>query len=178
MLDLIGPRLFEDCRICRAPAIHREHVPPESLCGKTLTRRCDPCNVRLGVWSNRLSPNGFQVELPSAWFRSAGFHGARAAGHVLIRTTTDGRPVRFLDGRQHSDVDAMLGAWRPCCARRPPARCQPLLAGAPQALVPVILSQAHGPPTGYIADLIRRDLIAARTHLPGRRSTPASWLQG
>ena len=113
MLDLIGPRLFEDCRICRAPAIHRGHVPPESLCGKTLTRRCDPCNVRLGVWSNRLSPNGFQVELPSAWFRSAGFHGARAAGHVLIRTTTDGRPVRFLDARQHSDVDAMLGAGGP-----------------------------------------------------------------
>jgi hypothetical protein len=173
VLDPIGPRFFDDCPICGAPATHREHVPPESLGGKTLTRTCEPCNVRLGSLVEPALSQWFHVELPSARFRSAGFHGARSAGHVLIRSTTDGRAVPFLDGRHHSDVDAMLAA-------NGPVLLEGLLPDANLCWLALLKHSylsfclKYGPPTGYIADLIRRDLIAART--PTRDAVHASVL--
>ena len=126
-----------------------------------MTRTCEPCNVRLGSLVEPALSQWFHVELPSARFRSAGFHGTRSAGHVLIRTTTDGRPVPFLDGRHHSDVDAMLAAGGPVVL-------EGLLPDANLCWLALLKHSylsfclKYGPPTGYIADLIRRDLIAAR----------------
>ncbi len=44
----VPARFFESCPICGDPATDDEHVPPESVGGKVMTRTCRPCNNRLG----------------------------------------------------------------------------------------------------------------------------------
>jgi hypothetical protein len=89
----IQPKFFPDCPICGAQATTLEHIPPQSLGGKKMTRTCEPCNSRLGGYVEPDLMNWFHVALPSARFRSASFPGTRSAGQVLLRSTPTGQLI-------------------------------------------------------------------------------------
>src|SRR5690348_5394269 len=50
ILQEIHAHIFDFCPICLSPEPRsREHVPPESLGGRVLTRLCEKCNNGLGA---------------------------------------------------------------------------------------------------------------------------------
>src|SRR6266487_3704358 len=84
-IEAIQERRFESCPICGAPATDDEHVPPESIGGKIMTRTCGPCNHRLGSHVEADLADWHDNALTLPRFGSAGVRGDRSSGRILWR---------------------------------------------------------------------------------------------
>ncbi|MFY1659422.1 HNH endonuclease [Micromonospora sp. WMMD1274] len=173
LIEPIRPRVFESCPICGDPATSKEHIPPDRIGGKVMTRTCLPCNNRLGsnVETDLLDWVEGALSRPS--LRSAAVQGPRREKRVLVRNTPEGEFVLVIDGRAHPDLKAMLESgevdldavlpnWGRCC-----------LALLKHAYLAACLT--HGVLEGDVADEVRRDLIAARD-AENKQSVPTSQL--
>ena len=172
LTEEIAARVFDRCPICGDPATTGEHVPPEVLGGRVMTRTCGPCNHGFSSLETVLG-DWLDDAIRGPQFQSAGTPGARRCGLIQVRRTAAGEPLLILDGACDPALDDILqrGAAGLLFAR--PDRRLYSLALLKHAYLAACMK--FGVPEGKAADQVRRDLIAAR-NASGLQNVPASKL--
>jgi hypothetical protein len=173
VIEEIQPRIFGSCPICDAPATDDEHVPPESLGGRKMTRTCKPCNNDLGSRVEADLTDWFENALTLPRFSSDDVQGARRSGRILWRTTPEGEFVLLVDGKIDPAILDMLRTGQVDLAGLMPDRNRYRLALLKHSYL--VACMRFGTLVGDVADEIRRDLIAARD-APSREEVPVSRL--
>jgi hypothetical protein len=161
LLEVLQPRFFDRCPICRvAAATEREDLPPRRIGGTVMTRTCKPCNNKLGSLVEADLVDWFEDAITLPYLRADGVRGRRSAGRLLWRTTSDGQFALVIDGEFHPDLPAMLASGEVDLEACRPARNRYSIALMKSAYLALCLK--YGVPEGDAADQIRRDLLAAR----------------
>jgi HNH endonuclease len=160
VLDEIKARFFDACPICGDPATTDEHIPPQSLGGKIMTRTCGPCNNDLGSRVEADLTDWHDDALMGARWRSAGIRGYRGSGRIVHRVGPAGEWILVIDGGHDPAVIDMLNSGHVEMEVRMPDRNRYRLALLKHAYLAACLK--FGVPDGEAADQVRRDLIGAR----------------
>jgi len=163
---------LDRCPICltQEPG-SAEHVPPAALGGRPLTRTCDRCNNDLGRVEAELT-DWRDDALRHTTATSDTIMGARKLPRLLHRQTADGKFALVIDGAMHPDAEPLLKGPDFALNFRPPSPRLYKLAALKNAYLAACLDMRAIPQTPC-ADLIRRDLLAARD-APSRSEVPAS----
>jgi hypothetical protein len=163
---------FDRCPICLSPEpTSAEHLPPGALGGRSMTRTCTRCNNDLGRVEAELTDwrdNAFRHTTATA----DGIVGARKLPRLLHRRTADGKFALIIDGPMHPDAEPMLKGPEFALQFVPPNPRLYKLAALKHAYLAACLDLRAIPQT-LCADVIRRDLLAARD-APSRREIPPS----
>jgi hypothetical protein len=163
---------FDRCPICFSPEpTSAEHLPPAGLGGRSMTRTCTRCNNDLGRIEAELidwRDNAFRQTTAT----SDAIVGARKLPRLLHRRTADGEFALIIDGPMHPDAEPMLKGPEFALQFVPPNPRLYKLAALKHAFLAACLDLRAIPQTPC-ADLIRRDLLAARD-APSRKEIPAS----
>lgn len=169
---------FDVCPICGDTELtSHEHVPPEKLGGQVQTLCCDRCNNRLGShleaalldWRDD-AVRGSTASAPDV------MPGKRKIARLLVRRASTGEPVYVLDQNMDPAVRLMLqhGGFEWTWTRPDPNRVR--LGALKSAYLAACLNLREIPMTAT-ADVIRRDLVAARD-APSGRAIPTSAVAG
>jgi hypothetical protein len=163
---------FDRCPICLSPEpTSAEHLPPAALGGRSMTRTCTRCNNDLGRVEAELTDwrdNAFRHTTATA----DGIVGARKLPRLLHRQTADGKFALIIDGPMHPDAEPMLKGPEFALQFVPPNPRLYKLAALKHAYLAACLDLRAIPQT-LCADVIRRELLAARD-APSRREIPPS----
>jgi hypothetical protein len=167
----IPSRVFDKCPICGSAADSDEHVPPQSMGGRVVTRTCGLCNHRLGSNVEKDVKEWFDVAITLPRFSSSTVRGARGAGRLLLRRTAACENLLLVDGHVDPDIIGMLRSGDLAVAGLLPDENRWRLALLKCAYLGYCM--VDGVPTGRIADRVRAQLIAARD-ADGPSSVPFS----
>lgn len=173
-IEVIQPHIFKDCPICGAPATSREHVPPESIGGKVMTRTCEPCNHRLASQVEADLADWMDSAIRVPRFRSAAVAGSRKVSRIVIRTAPGGEVILLPQGRVDQGIIDMLRSGALSLAGVLPEPRRYRLALLKHAYLAACL-KFPSLVDNEIAAQVRHDLIAARD-ADGRDNVPASAL--
>jgi hypothetical protein len=158
-LARLAPRFFDACPICASPATEDEHVPPQSMGGKVMTRTCAPCNNGLGsnVEADLADWHDDALTLPA--FSGDAVRGTRHSSRLLCRTTPKGEPVLIVDRGFDPAVRDLLLSGKVDLTACVPDENRVRIALLKHAFLAACLRIGLLGPEG---DIVRRDLIAAR----------------
>jgi len=173
VVEEINGCVFDSCPICGAPATDDEHVPPESIGGKIMTRTCGPCNRRIGSHLEADLGDWYDNALTLPRFGSSGVQGDRKSDRILWRTTPAGEFVLLMNSRHDPAIIDMLKSGQVNLAGLLPDRNRYHLALLKHAYLAACMK--FGVLQGDAADHVRRDLIAARD-AANRKTVPESTL--
>lgn len=153
---------FGECPVCLEPnPSSREHVPPHSVGGNTMTLTCEPCNNEFG---SRYEPHlqaWYEGSLGRVFISGGDIQGRRFAGEYLHRVTPTGEFVLFQTGRSDPAVRQMFDSGQveityPVFNEKA-FKLAALKTGYLAACL--IMREVPGTPLG---EAIRAELIAAR----------------
>lgn len=169
----IAARFFDQCPICGGPPTTLEHVPPEAIGGRKLTRTCEPCNNRLGthVEADLCDWVDHAISLPR--FSADTVLGNRKSGRLLVRETTTGSPFMIFEDLPPAGLKEMLASGQIDLSAHGADINNVRIAILKQLYLAECLDS--GIPQGPLADQIRHELITARD-APSRRDVPISIL--
>jgi len=172
VLGRIEPHVFDACPICGSPATDKEHVPPEAMGGRVMTRTCEPCNNRLGarVEADLVDWHDYAVTLPS--FSGNAVRGPRRSSRILVRVSQSGALLLLVDGNMDEGVRHLLQSGEVDLSAFLPDHNRVRLGLLKQAFLAASL---YCGPIGAEGDIVRQDLIAARD-APRRENVPRSEL--
>jgi hypothetical protein len=167
----IEPRFFDACPVCGDDPTEAEHVPPQSIGGRVMTRTCAPCNHKLGsnVEADLVDWHDGALTLPR--FSAPVVAGARRSSRILYRLASDGSFVLFVDGTGDAAVREMFESGQVDLQALWPDTNRSRLGLLKHAFLAACLHA--GPLNGPDVDAVRADLIAARD-AEGRRAVPPS----
>lgn len=168
----IHPRFFESCPICGDDATHAEHVPPESMGGRVMTRTCGPCNNGLGSKVEADLVDWHDGALTFPRFSADGVLGARRSKRILYRLTREGAFVLIVDGNIDPAVRDMLEGGQIDLRALLPNINRARLALLKHAFLSACLQV--GLLKSAEADAVRAELIAARDSGARREVPPSS----
>jgi hypothetical protein len=175
ILHEIDAHVFGHCPICLTPKpTSREHVPPESLGGRVMTRLCEKCNNGLGA---RVEPEllDWRDDAMRNVRASAGnVLGNRKLPRVLYRQTADGQFVLVPEGKFDPALGDMLRHGEFSFQYVPPDANRYRLAALKHAYLAACLQRMAIPETPT-AEAIRRDLLAARDATSNQRVPTGSY---
>lgn len=154
--------IFDRCPICLEPGPKsKEHIPPESIGGRYLTRTCDKCNNEFGSKYEPHLKSWYEESIPRTYMQGGDVPGRRNSGSVLVRETADGVPVLIFDGGSDPAVDEILASGSFEWDARPYDREKAVLAAVKSAYLIACLMIGQIP-TSPKADAIRAELVRAR----------------
>lgn len=160
-IEVLRPRMFDQCPICGDPATTDEHVPPQRLGGTKMTRTCARCNHGFGALVEADLVDWFDEAWSAPSFQSDAVPGKRQTSRLLRRWTPDGKFVFLPEGRIDPAVADILAAGGDVTLEVSPPdqnRCRLAL------LKSMYLAWCihAGVPEGEPADQLRAELLAVR----------------
>ncbi len=157
---VIDCHVFPACPICGDPATHKEHIPPEAMGGRYMTKTCERCNNRLGsnVEADLIDWFEDAIVLPS--ISRDGIPGARRLSRIAFRTLPDGRFVLLVEGKAGSAAIDSLGDEEITFTGEHADDNRVRIALLKHAYLAACLR--FGIPEGEHADWVRQELIAGR----------------
>jgi hypothetical protein len=160
LIHEVSGREFESCPICGQAATDDEHVPPESVGGKVMTRTCGPCNNVLGSRVEADLTDWYDNALVLPRFAAPGVQGNRSSGRILVRTNDAGDFMLLMNGRYDRAIAGMLNSGQVDLMALRPDENRYRIALLKHAYLAACMK--FGVPQGRVADDVRRDLVAAR----------------
>ncbi|MFJ1541905.1 HNH endonuclease [Micromonospora chalcea] len=161
LIEVLRPRMFDDCPICGDPATTEEHVPPQRLGGTRMTRTCARCNNSFGTLLEADLVDWFDEAWSTSSFQSGAVAGRRQTSRLLRRWTSDGQFVFLPEGRCDPAVGEILAAGGDVTLEVSPPdqnRCRLALLKS----MYLALCIRAGVPEGEPADRLRAELLAVR----------------
>jgi hypothetical protein len=160
-IEVLRPRLFDDCPICGDPATTEEHVPPQRLGGTKMTRTCGRCNNGFGSLVEADLVDWFDEAWSTSSFQSDAVRGRRHTSRLLRRWTSDGKFVFLPEGSSDPAVGDILAAGGDVTLEvSPPDENRWRLALLKSMYLALCIKV--GVPGGEPADLMRAELLAVR----------------
>ncbi|MEU4215869.1 HNH endonuclease [Actinoplanes sp. NPDC026623] len=160
LVEVLRPRLFDVCPICGEPAAtSAEHVPPQRLGGKVMTRTCTRCNNGFGSRVEADLVDWYEGAL-TTWFASETVQGKRRVGRLLLRWTEDGEYLLMPAGPSDEIFAEILAAGDVDMEYDTPEHKRWSIALL--KCVYLALCIKFGVIEGEWADQVRADLLAAR----------------
>lgn len=161
LIEVLHPRMFDNCPICGEPATTAEHVPPQRLGGARMTRTCARCNHSFGALVEADLVDWFDDAWSASSLQSDVVPGRRQTSRLLRRWTSDGRFVLLPEGIGDPAVEEILAAGGDVTLEVSPPdqnRCRLALLKS----MYLALCIKSGVPEGEPADGIRAELLAVR----------------
>jgi hypothetical protein len=160
-IEVLRPRMFDDCPICGDPATTEEHVPPQRLGGTKMTRTCARCNHSFGTLVEADLVDWFDEAWSTSSFQSDAVPGRRQTSRLLRRWTSDGAFVFLPEGSSDPAVGDILAAGGDVTLEvSPPDQNRWRLALLKSMYLALCIKA--GVPEGEPADRLRAELLAVR----------------